>query len=451
MSEIIDWKQKYRDSVLESESEEKRRRQIEQALRRLLGRLCAAGMGVNAQLDDELKSLAAANRRSAPAEELERLAASLTTTVVAVDAVSPVPATPSNAPRFMRWEATCAAVGRVLQELKAAQREDSLAEQLLAELPRAASDAELAAIVVRAANLIHERSESLARERLKSAAVLSQVTERLEEMGVYLRETAEAARTGFDDTSSISDTVMSQVRELTAEVDGATELCTLQTLVSARLETVTRQIREFRAREQVRIQEQSGRSERMRHRIADLERESQELYRKLDNERHGARLDPLTRLANRKSFDERFAEEMLRRSHSDSPVAVLLWDIDDFKAINDSYGHRAGDRVLKTVAACLASGLRAEDFVARIGGEEFVVLMTGVAPEAALRVANELRAAVEALRFHFRSIPVRVTVSCGLTDLRRSDSPGAAFDRADAALYRAKREGKNLCLAAEAA
>jgi diguanylate cyclase len=448
VSETPDWKQKYRDSLLEMESEEKRWRQIEQALRRLVGRLCAAGMGVDPQLDDELKVLAAANRRNAAAEELEQLAASLTTVVVAVDAVSPVAVSPSVAPRIVRWDSTCAAVGGVLQHLNAADPEDSTAEQLLARLPLAASDAALAAIVVQAADLIHELVESFARERLNSAAVLSQVTLRLEEMAGYLTTTGEAARTGFEDSACVNDTVISQVRELSAEVDSATELSVLQSLVSARLEAVTRQVLDFRAREEARKEEQAGRTERMYARIVDLEREAQELHSKLDREKHVARHDPLTRLANRKSFDERFAEEILHRSLSDVPVAMLLWDIDDFKAINDSYGHRAGDRVLQTVAACFVSGLRAEDFVARIGGEEFVVLMRGLTPEIALRIANELRAAVAALRFHFRATPVRVTVSCGLTELRQGDATGAAFDRADAALYRAKREGKNLCIAA---
>jgi diguanylate cyclase len=77
-----------------------------------------------------------------------------------------------------------------------------------------------------------------------------------------------------------------------------------------------------------------------------------------------------------------------------------------------------------------------------------VVLLTGLAPADALRSANELRAAVEALRFHFRGLPVRVTVSCGVTELRRGDAAGAAFDRADGALYRAKHGGKNLIIAA---
>ena len=104
--------------------------------------------------------------------------------------------------------------------------------------------------------------------------------------------------------------------------------------------------------------------------------------------------------------------------------------------------------MLQRVANCFVSELRAEHFIARIGGEEFVILLTGLERESALRIANELRAAVEALHFHFRGTPVRVTASCGITELRRGDAPGAAFDRADAALYRAKREGKNQCVAA---
>jgi diguanylate cyclase len=459
VNDNADWKEKYRDSLREMEVEESRWRQIEQALRRLVGRLCAAGMGMNPQLDEELVVLAAANRRGAPAEELERLAGSLTAAIIAVDAVSPVVQTASAAPpplhtaaarasgdpNAVRWNSTCAAVGVVLECLKS-ENAGGAVEQLLGELPNAADDARLADIVGRAADLVRERCETFAQERVKSASVLSQVTERLGEMAIYLNETGSATRTGFEDTASFNDEVISQVRELTGEARGATELAALQSLVSTRLETVSRQISDFRAREAARQREQSGRTERMHARIADLEREAQDLYRKLDHEKHGARLDPLTRVANRKSFDERFAREI--ESRTNNPSAMLLWDIDDFKVINDSYGHRAGDRVLQTVANCFASGLRTEDFIARIGGEEFVILLSGLEPALALRIADELRAAIEALRFHFRGTPVRVTASCGITELRRGDAPGAAFDRADAALYRAKREGKNQCIAA---
>jgi diguanylate cyclase len=459
VSDTTDWKQKYRDSLREMEAEEKSWRQVEQALRRLVGRLCAAGMGVNPDLDSQLQSLAAANRRNAPAEEIETLAGTLTTTIVAIDAVSPVVATPASTPAAApaapapaartpgRCESTAAAMRAVLKGLSDAGAEESSIAQLTSQLSAAVTDPALAAVVARAADLIREVAEANNRERLKSAAVLSEVTARLGEMNLYLTETGRSHRASIEHTASLDSGVMSNVREMSAEVSAATDLTALQSLVTARLERIARQISDFREREEARRTELAGRTSRMHERIADLERESEELSRKLDTEKHGARMDPLTQLANRKSFDERFARELEKRTVDGAPVTLLILDIDDFKAINDQYGHSAGDRVLQTVANCFVAGLRSEDFVARIGGEEFVVLAMGLGARAALAVANGLRGAVEALPFRFRGSPVRVTVSCGITEIRSEDSPAEVFDRADGALYRAKREGKNLCIA----
>jgi diguanylate cyclase len=488
VSEPADWKQKYRDSLREMESEEKRWRQIEQALRRLIGRLCAAGMGVDLQLDDELAALAAANRRNADAAELEQLAESLTTVVRAIDAVSPVPtiviAPPALAPPPVaptpppaaRWDAACAAAGRIVQTLRslnggavhtgavhtgamhtaavgtgaapiATVAVHDPAAQLLARLTEVTSDAGLAAVLDETAGLVHNHGTALALHCEQAAAVLTKITNRLEEVSGYLAESGMDARSHFEDTVSVNDSVISQVRELTAAVNSATDLGLLQTLVNDRLETVTKQVQAFRSREETRQQEHAGRAERMVARIADLEREAEDLNFKLDREKHGARLDPLTRLGNRKSFDERLADDLTRCAASGPPAVMLLWDLDNFKIINDSYGHRAGDRVLQSVATCFMAGLRAEDFVARIGGEEFVMLMAGLPAAKAQQIADELRGGIEALRFHFRNTPVRVTASCGFTDLRPGDTSDSVFERADAALYRAKRAGKNACFA----
>src|ERR1700733_3477044 len=141
MSETADWKQKYRDSLREMEAEEKRWREVEQVLRRLIGRLCAAGLGLDPQLDDELTALAAANRRNADALQLEKLAESLTIAVVAVDATSPVRRLPSSASpqlaaqpphlvanarrpaaaeaKSSRWNSTCDALAALLRRLEA--------------------------------------------------------------------------------------------------------------------------------------------------------------------------------------------------------------------------------------------------------------------------------------------------------------------------------------------
>jgi diguanylate cyclase len=426
------------------EAEEKRWRHTEQVLRRLVGRLCAAGMGVNPKLDDELTALAAANRRNADADELARLAASLTTTVVAVDATSPVP-TIILPPTDVQ---TRLAIKSLLERLAQGSPDSPIAPALLGELAGAKTDSALAAIVVRAADLIRMHAENLQSERLRTAEILAEVTKRLDEMAGYLSDANHANRSHFEDTQTYNDTVLSQVRLLSNEVGAATELGVLQSLVSTRLERVAEHVTQFRAREEFRLLEVNGRAERMRNRIAELERETSDLHSRLDSEKQGARIDPLTGIGNRRSFEERFAQEIARQPNADPAVVMLLWDLDNFKLINDSYGHRAGDRVLQSVAACFMAAVRGNDFVARIGGEEFVMLLAGTKITQAMLIANQVRTAVEALRFHFRGTPVRVTVSCGLTEVSQQDIAGAAFDRADSALYRAKHGGKNSCVAA---
>jgi diguanylate cyclase len=122
-----------------------------------------------------------------------------------------------------------------------------------------------------------------------------------------------------------------------------------------------------------------------------------------------------------------------------------VWDVDHFKRINDSYGHRAGDRVLRAVADCLARRIRATDFIARYGGEEFVMVLSGTQTTDAARLIDEMRESVAKIGFHFRGTPVSITISCGLSALRAGDTTEKAFDRADKALYAAKQKGRNRC------
>jgi len=458
--DTTDWKAKYRDSVAEMQAEEHRWRETERVLRKLVGRLCAGGMGLDPHFNDELRALAAANRRNASAEELARMGDSLTKAVVAAATLDagpaqqcvPAPAAhPAIAAAASAQTTTVmqAALRSLLEELPLDSSLSVSRTTLLAELAGAMGDESLAAVVSRAADLIGAYGDSVARERLQAAAVLGEVTRGLEQMAAYLNESSHTRQHRYEDARSHEDSVMLQVRELDVEVSGATELSILQSLVKTRLERVTREVCDFRAREENRMVESKGRTGRMLARIARLEREAQELHAKLDSEKQGARLDALTGVANRKYFDERFAVEIARRQRISTPGVMIIWDIDDFKHINDTYGHRAGDRVLQNVAACFrAGGRRGGDLAARIGGEEFATLLDGLGLPEALKIANTVRAAVQALCFHFRGTPIMVTVSCGMTDLRSPDTVEAAFDRADSALYRAKRGGKNLCIAA---
>lgn len=163
-----------------------------------------------------------------------------------------------------------------------------------------------------------------------------------------------------------------------------------------------------------------------------------------------AALDDLTGLPNRRAFESRAEQEQARARRYGQPVALVEIDIDRFKGVNDTYGHAAGDRTLSMLAKLLLRQLRAQDVVARLGGEEFVALLPETDMDRALAVCERLRAAVAAMKIEYGEQSFSVTVSLGVTVLLGSDgSIGQALARADKALYRAKAEGRNRVVAAE--
>ncbi len=151
-----------------------------------------------------------------------------------------------------------------------------------------------------------------------------------------------------------------------------------------------------------------------------------------------SRTDFLTGILNRKGLMEALESELSRFSRSKTPVSVILFDIDDFKLVNDTYGHLAGDLVLKEIACVIKSVIRRSDSAGRYGGEEFVVILPGSTPEEAynvgLRILSEVQSRVKL---------TRVTLSGGITSFREGDTPEDVIRRADAAMYEAKKRGKN--------
>lgn len=179
--------------------------------------------------------------------------------------------------------------------------------------------------------------------------------------------------------------------------------------------------------------------------LTDLTRELKKKQVALEraNERIAqlARTDSLTGLANRREFNEQLAKAVAAARRHGAPLAVALADIDHFKAVNDDFGHDAGDQALKMFACLLASQTRAEDLPARWGGEEFIVMMSATTGEEALALAERIRSLFSQARCD--AVPRAMTVSCGVAALVAEDSEESLIARADGALYRAKREGRN--------
>ncbi|MFS3135810.1 diguanylate cyclase [Gluconacetobacter sacchari] len=153
------------------------------------------------------------------------------------------------------------------------------------------------------------------------------------------------------------------------------------------------------------------------------------------------RIDVLTHLWNRRAILELAAIEMTRADHA--PVAILMIDIDHFKSINDRLGHPAGDRVLRVVAERLRAGIRPMDAVGRFGGEEFLAILSDIDGVEALNVAERVRRQVARSTIAFDGHRIPVTCSIGLALSARPDDAESLIRRADQALYRAKRAGRN--------
>ena len=171
--------------------------------------------------------------------------------------------------------------------------------------------------------------------------------------------------------------------------------------------------------------------------------ETAEYKKRLSIQKHKLFLDSLTQVHNRAALDERLELEYKRWLRYNTPLCLAIIDIDHFKHINDNYGHMAGDKALKVVAKALQGALRDTDFIARFGGEEFVVLLPNINPDKFQKPLETLRQTIKSIPFRFRDARVEITISIGATLFRTGDHTTDAFERADKALYSSKHSGRD--------
>jgi len=272
---------------------------------------------------------------------------------------------------------------------------------------------------------------------------LKQLNERLESFQSNLQ----AASAGHAEGRTAANELHSQLREhvdsLQSSVQDAADLDSLKHVLENRLEGLLGTMDQHQQQRAIREQEVAVRLQSLAERVAHMEQEAQGYRDHLEEQRQKALVDPLTGLPNRAAWSERLEQEMAQWQQHGNTLLIAMLDLDHFKRINDNYGHLAGDKVLKIIAGELRKRLRAGDFIARFGGEEFVLLVPDTSVTAGLKLAENLRAAIEACPFHFKGERVTITVSVGLSAFRAGERSDHALKRADEALYRAKNAGRN--------
>jgi diguanylate cyclase len=487
-----EWRDKYRDVLSRLAAEEARWSKTQNVLKLLIGRLCLAAQGRDDRLDHELARVADVARKQIDMDALDVLIAPLSAAVAALDsadangnsgaqraakpdgaaksekgdAAGSAPAAPAaaakettniadtgeraSAPAF-----TSAALPATEEAFGATAVLDRLAllpelKPVVGELRSRKNDHlgihELADLLERVTRFATEQRAQVQKEKLELQNIVQQLASRLEEISQHISGELADRNAGQEDCEQLNLRVTDEVKQLRLSAETASDIATLKQHLSARLDAISNHLTDFRSREESRVRTYRDRVTRMRTRIAVLERESRTLHENLREEQRMAMIDALTGIPNRAAYDDRIEQEHKRWKRFARPVSILTWDIDRFKAINDAYGHKAGDKVLRVIGQHLARHVRDTDFVGRYGGEEFVMLLVGTDPDEALTVAEKIRLEISQLGFHFHDRPVSITASCGITAFHGEDTPDAAFDRADRALYQAKEAGRNRCI-----
>lgn len=303
-------------------------------------------------------------------------------------------------------------------------------------------------VVRRIGDLVVEAMEQAQDSARIAEAFLTRLNQRLEELDRHLLDEVERREASLQSGQHLGQNMNREALSLSASVRDSVDLAELQSSVLGSLDRMHSHVRLHLDGENSRREKAEAEAEQLRDRLRQMEQDTFELRRQVAETREKAMRDPLTGLPNRAAYDERMAQEFARWKRFGNPLAVLVWDVDDFKAVNDTFGHKAGDKALVMIGRILRDRLRETDFIARYGGEELVVVLTGAPLEDALRIAEQMRAAVEDGGLHAHGKPVRLTVSGGLAMFAGEDTPGDVFERADKALYKAKHRGKNCVVAA---
>ncbi|MBS4088173.1 GGDEF domain-containing protein [Pseudomonas rustica] len=274
-------------------------------------------------------------------------------------------------------------------------------------------------------------------------AYLQQLNERLE----AFQSNLQAASDGHADNSSAARAMDTQIREqvdgLQTSVQEAADLDDLKQVLENHLEGLLGTMDQHQKQRDAREQEVATRLKGLSERVAHMEQEAQGFREHLEEQRQKALIDPLTGLPNRAAWSERLEHEIKQWQQHGNTLSLAMLDLDHFKRINDNYGHLAGDKVLKIIATVLRKRLRGSDFIARFGGEEFVLLLPATPPALGAKLLETLRAAIEACPFHFKGERVTITISMGLASFKAGEHSDLVLKRADQALYRAKNAGRN--------
>ena len=279
------------------------------------------------------------------------------------------------------------------------------------------------------------------------ANYLTQLNKQLASINQTVTSSYNSQKSLSESREGFNNTLQMQVNDTSQAMQGITDLNSLKALINDRLSTISSTMSEHRQQMQEREKQANQSITLLKNKVVRMEKDSNSLRSLLQEKLALAMTDSLTGLPNRTAYQDTVLPlcKMIQKTKKSACLAVC--DIDHFKRVNDTWGHLAGDKVLRLVPKQIRNALAKEDLIFRYGGEEFVIIFPNTTLAEAASRAETIRAAVEKTPFNMQGEPVSISVSIGIAELQAQEDPESLFSRADKHLYMAKESGRNKVIA----
>ena len=320
---------------------------------------------------------------------------------------------------------------------------DSLLEKNIVEIQRLISSNQIRAAMVLTMDLIDQFRQALEKRGRQAETAFREIVGEVFKTEDVLADAVSEAQDGIVQVGRDFDAqIAASMGGLAQALKESENLETMKAKAVEHLRTMREGIKARQEKEQsvlsaTRRQLEQVRSNlgRLRERVRQAEKASEKLSTQ-------ALTDPLTKIWNKRAFSQRFAEVM--KQPELLPISLIIFDIDNFKGVNDNYGHQAGDKALQAIADRASGALRRSDSLFRYAGDEFVVVLVQTPLQAAAEAAERIRQATETIRFTYRGQnELHITVTLGVAEAKKGERLSQLFERADQALLQAKQQGRN--------
>ncbi len=316
--------------------------------------------------------------------------------------------------------------------------------RLRKEIQQSAEPEEVLAFRDDILNMIRAYGRMINEERNQVSDFISEIGHGLMEVErQYLKSMSHTGQSQ-DENAKFNILVETQIDDMKRSAQISTTLAEFKHLVMSRLASIRSALEEKSRTEALRQESVKEEMQTLQQNLNRMKKEVDQVHERRKALEKEILIDPLTGVANKRGLRDRLKDELQRYTRYQHGFSLLLFDIDHFKDINDQFGHWAGDKCLKEIIRRIKPALRETDFMARWGGDEFVVIFPGTDAESAATVAERIRKSIENTRFLYQRQEISLTISIGLTEVQPTDqSQEMMFNRVDKAMYQAKKKGRN--------